>query len=151
VAASHVVAFAIAVGFSAGSAIAGIFLCRLQVTRARRLLTDGKQAVAHIVEVVPQHPAGQSFPLDAARIVIEYKWDGSLRRETIVLARTPEDRYRVGDALDVLVAEGPSPHVRTCEEPNIAYGTAEQIAGAALLILAALPLFIMFDVHALTP
>ena len=150
-AAGHVVAFVIAVGFSAASAIAGTLLCRLQVTRSRRLLTEGTSAVAHVVEIVPQHPAGQSFPHDAARIVIEYKWDGSVRRETIVLARTPEENYQVGDALDVLVAEGPQPHVRTCDEPNIAYGTVEQIAGAALLILAALPLFIMFDVHALTP
>ena len=150
-AAGHVVAFVIAVGFSVASAIAGTHLCRLQLTRSRRLLTEGTAAVAHIVEIVPQHPVGQSFPLDAARIVVEYTWDEGTRRETIVLVRTPEDRYRVGDPLDVLVAEGPSPHVRTSDEPNIAYGTFEQIAGAALLILAALPLFIMFDVHALTP
>jgi hypothetical protein len=31
------------------------------------------------------------------------------------------------------------------------YGTVEQITGAALVILAALPLFIMLSVHALTP
>jgi hypothetical protein len=151
VAAGHVVAFVIAVGFSAASATTGMRLCRLQVIRSRRLLTEGVVAAACIVEIVPQIPVGQSFPLDAARIVVEYKWDGGMRREAIVLARTPETLYKVGDALDVLVAEGPSPHVRTYEEPNIAYGTAEQIAGAALLILAALPLFIMFDVHALTP
>jgi hypothetical protein len=151
VAAGHVVAFAIAVGFSLATATAGTLLCRLQVTRSRRLLTSGTLAVAHIVEVVPQHPAGQSFPLDAARIVVEYKWEEAMRRETIVLARTPEERYKVGDPIDVLFAEGSTPHVRTCDEPNIAYGTLEQIAGAALLILAFLPLFIMFDVHALTP
>ena len=150
-AAGHVVAFAIAVGFSITSAIGGTLLCRLQVTRSRRLLSEGTAAQGRIIEVVPQHPAGQSFPLDAARIVVEFKWDEALRRETIVLARTPEDRYKVGDELDVLVAEGPVPHIRTCDEPNIAYGTREQIAGAALLILAALPLFIMFNVHALTP
>jgi hypothetical protein len=151
VAAGHVVAFGIAGGISIASALGGAYLCASQFTRSRRLLERGSRVTARVVEAIPQHAAGQAFPSDAARIVVEYDFDGITRRETIVLARTPQDSYRVGDALEVMAAEGRAPHVRTSEEPNIAYGTFEQIAGAVLVILAALPLFIMLSVHALTP
>jgi hypothetical protein len=151
VAAGHVVAFGIAIGISAVSAFAGAYLCARQFTRSRQLLEHGSHVTARVVEAIPEHEAGQSFPSDAARIVVEYEIDGTTRRETITLARTPQDSYRVGDQIEVLAADGHPPHVRTHEEPNICYGTFEQIAGAALLILAALPLFIMFSVHALTP
>lgn len=150
-AAGNVVAFSIAAAVSAVCIVAGAHLCALQFTRSRRLLERGSHVTAQVVEAIPEHCAGQSFPSDAARIVVEYEFDGALHRDTIMLARTPQDRYRIGDRIDVMAAEGRAPHVRTNEEPNIAYGTIEQIAGAALVILAGLPLFIMLSVHALTP
>lgn len=146
-----VVAFAIAVTASVGSAAAGFYLCRLPFMRSRRLLACGSRAKASIVEVVPKHPAGQEFPSDSARIVVEYEAQGASHRETIVLVRTPEESYHVGDHIEVLTSPGRSPRARTSDEPNICYGTAEQIIGAALLILAALPYFIMLSAHALTP
>jgi hypothetical protein len=151
VAADHVVAFGIAAVVSAACAAAGARLCALQFTRSRRLLERGSRVTARVVQAIPEHCAGQSFPSDAARIVVEYEFDGTVRRDTIMLARTPQDSYRIGDRIEVMAAEGRAPHVRTNDEPNIAYGTIEQIAGAALVILAALPLFIMLSVHALTP
>ena len=148
----HVVAFGVAAAFSVAFTVAGAYLCARQFTRSRRLLEHGAQVTAQVVEAIPQHRAGQSFPSDAARIVVEYELDGTLRRETIMLTRTPQDSYRIGDRIEVLTTtDGRAPHVRTCDEPNIAYGTLEQITGAVLVILAALPLFIMFSVHALTP
>lgn len=150
-AAGHVVAFGIAGGVSVFCAVAGAYLCALQFTRSRRLLERGSHVTAQVVEAIPQHAAGQAFPSDAARIVVEYEIDGTTHRETIVLARTSQDGYQVGDRIEVMASEGGAPHVRTKEEPNIAYGTIEQLAGAALVILAALPLFIMLSVHALTP
>jgi hypothetical protein len=151
VATDHVVAFGIAVVVSIACAVAGARLCALQFTRSRRLLERGSHVTARVVAAIPEHCAGQSFPPDAARIVVEYEFDGAVRRDTIMLARTPQDSYRVGDRIEVLTAEGRAPHVRTDEEPNIAYGTIEQIAGAALVILAALPLFMMLSIHALMP
>jgi hypothetical protein len=152
VAAGHVVAFAVASALSVVSALAGAHLCALQFARSRRLLERGSHVTARVVEAIPQHAAGQAFPSDAARIVVEYECGGAVRRETIVLSRTPQDSYRVGESIEVMAAvDGRHPHVRTSEEPNICYGTVEQIAGAALVILAALPLFIMLSVHALTP
>jgi len=151
VAAGHVVAFGIAIALSVACAAAGARLCALQFARSRRLLSCGSHVTAQVVEAIPQHQAGQSFPSDAARIVVEYEFEGAVRRDIIMLARTPQDSYRVGDRIEVMAAEGRAPHVRTSEEPNIAYGTFEQLAGAALVILAALPLFIMLSVHALTP
>lgn len=150
-AAGHVVAFTVAAGASIVTAVAGALLCGSQFARSRRLLQRGSRVTARVVEAIPQHPAGQSFPTDAARIVVEYEIAGSTHRETILLVRTSQDSYRVGDELDVVAGCGRAPHVRTNEEPNIAYGTVEQIAGAVLVILAALPLFIMLSVHALTP
>ena len=150
-AAGHVVAFGIAATASIVTAVAGTLLCGSQFTRSRRLLQRGSHVTARVVEAIPPHPAGQSFPSDAARIVVEYEVDGAKHRETILLARTSQDSYRIGDELEVMTGCGRSPHVRTNEEPNIAYGTFEQIAGAALVIIAALPLFIMLSVHALTP
>lgn len=150
-AAGHVVAFGIAAAVSIATAIAGSLLCGSQFTRSRRLLQRGSHVTARVVEAIPQHPAGQSFPSDAARIVVEYEIEGSKHRETILLARTSQESYRIGEELEVMAGCGRAPHVRTNEEPNIAYGTIEQITGAALVILAALPLFIMLSVHALTP
>ncbi|HZU56282.1 MAG TPA: hypothetical protein VFA06_10475 [Actinocrinis sp.] len=150
-AAGHVVAFGIAAGVSIVTAVAGALLCGSQFTRSRRLLQRGSHVTARVVEAIPQHAAGQSFPSDAARIVVEYEIEGTKHRETILLARTSQDSYRIGDELEVMAGCGRSPHVRTHEEPNIVYGTVEQITGAALVILAALPLFIMLSVHALTP
>lgn len=149
--AANVVAFGIAVGLSIAAGIGGALLCGSQFTRSRRLLDHGSQVTARVVEAIPQHRAGQSFPSDAARIVIEYEIAGTMYRDTIRLARTSQESYRIGDTIEVLASFGRAPHVRTSDEPNIAYGTVEQIAGAALVILAALPLFIMFSVHALTP
>jgi len=152
VAAGHVVAFGVASTLSAACALAGAYLCGLQFARSRRLLERGSHVTAQVVAAIPQHAAGQAFPTDAARIVVEYELDGVVHRETILLARTPQDSYQVGDRIEVMTAaDGRPPHVRTSEEPNICYGTLEQIAGAVLVILAALPLFIMFSVHALTP
>jgi hypothetical protein len=151
VAAGHVVAFSVAIGLSAVCATSGACLCNLRVSRARRLLTRGTRATARIVEVVPSCAAGQAFPSDAARIVVEYPLGDAVHRETIVLANTAEECYRVGDALEVYAAPGLPPRARTSDEPNITYGTIEQVVGAALVILAGLPLFIMFSVHALTP
>jgi hypothetical protein len=147
----HVVAFGVAIALSVACAVGGARLCALQFARSRRLLQRGCHVTAQVVEAIPQHRAGQSFPTDAARIVVEYELAGAVRRETIMLSRTPADSYRVGDRIEVMAAEGRAPHVRTSEEPNIAYGTAEQIIGAALVILAALPLFIMLSVKALVP
>jgi hypothetical protein len=151
VATGHVVAFGIASALSVICALAGAALCGSQSARSRRLLERGFRVTARVVEAIPQLTAGQAFPSDAARIVVEYEFDGMKRRETITLARTPQDSYHIGDRLDVMAADGRPPRVRTSEEPNIRYGTIEQIAGAVLVILAALPLFIMFSVHALTP
>jgi hypothetical protein len=151
VAAGPVIAFAIAVAASLGSAAAGFHLCRLPIVRSRRLLSSGSRATASIVKVVPKHPAGQEFPSDSARIVVEYEAQGCPHRETILLMRTPEERYHVGDDIEVLISPGRSPRARTSDEPNVCYGTTEQIIGASLLILAALPYFIMLSAHALTP
>ena len=82
---------------------------------------------------------------------MEYEFGGETRRETIVLGQTSDERYHVGERIEVFAASGLPPRVRTAEEPNIAYGTPEQIVGAVLVILAGLPLFIMLSVHALTP
>ncbi|MBS2961666.1 hypothetical protein KGA66_01310 [Actinocrinis puniceicyclus] len=150
-AAGHVAAFVIAAGASIVTAVAGALMCGSQFTRSRRLLQRGSHVTARVVEAIPRHPAGQAFPSDAARIVVEYEIGATTHRETIVLARTSQDSYHVGDELEVMAGCGRPPHVRTDEEPNIAYGTIEQIAGAVLVILAALPLFIMLSVHALTP
>ena len=150
-AAGDVVAFTGALVFSAAAAAAGAYLCRMRINKSRRLLKRGECTAARILEVVPHHPAGQAFPADSARIVVEFRLCGSVRRETIVLARTGEERYRVGDSIEVLCGAGRPPLARTRDEPNIAYGTAEQITGAILIILAALPVFIMLSVHALTP
>ena len=147
----HVEAFSVAIALSLVCVTTGTALCALQFARSRRLLSCGSHVTAQVVEAIPQHETGQSFPSDAARIVVEYEFEGAVRRDTIMLTRTPQDSYRVGDRIEVMAAEGRSPHVRTSEEPNIAYGTFEQVAGAALVILAALPLFIMFSVHTLTP
>ena len=147
----HVVAFGVAAVLSVACAVAGARLCVLQFRRSRRLLEHGSPVTAQVVEAIPQHCAGQSFPSDAARIVVEYEFEGAVRRDTIMLVHTPQDSYRVGDRIEVMAAEGRGPHVRTNEEPNIAYGTMEQIAGATLVILAPLPFFIMLSVHALTP
>lgn len=150
-AAGNVVAFGVAVALSVSAGIGGALLCSSQFTRSRRLLEHGLHVTARVVEAFPPNRAGQSFPSDAARIVVEYELAGMTCRDTIRLARTSQERYRIGDSIDVLASVGRAPHVRTSEEPNIAYGTIEQIAGAVLVILAALPLFIMFTVHALTP
>ena len=150
-AAGHVVAFGIAVGLGVSAGIGGAFLCASQFTRSRRLLEHGAHVTARVVEAIPQQRAGQSFPSDAARIVVEYELGGAMRRDTIRLARTTQESYRIGDMIEVMVSAGRAPQVRTIEEPNIAYGTIEQIAGAVLVILAMLPFFIMFSVHALTP
>ena len=150
-AAGNVVAFSIAVALSVSAGIGGALLCTSQFSRSRRLLEHGSHVTARVVEAIPPHRAGQSFPSDAARIVIEYEIAGMPYRDTIRLARTSQESYQVGDMIDVLASCGRAPHVRTSEEPNIAYGTVEQIAGAVLVILAALPLIIMFSVHALTP
>lgn len=150
-AAGNVVAFGVAVALSVSAGIGGALLCASQFTRSRRLLERGSQVTARVVEAFPSHSAGQSFPSDAARIVVEYEIAGMTCRDTIRLARTSQESYRVGDTIEVLASGGRAPHVRTSEEPNIAYGTIEQIAGAVLVILAALPVFIMFSVHALTP
>jgi hypothetical protein len=150
-ASGHVVAFGVATAGSILAAVAGALLCGSQFTRSRRLLQRGSRVTARVVEAIPRHPVGQAFPSDAARIVVEYEMDAAVHRETILLVRTSHDSYHVGDHLEVLAGCGRPPHVRTNEEPNIAYGTIEQIAGAALMILAALPVFIMLSVHALTP
>jgi hypothetical protein len=151
VTAVHVVAFTIAVGASVSCALAGAFLCGRQSAHSRRLLENGSRVTARVVEVIPQHPVGQAFPTDAGRIVVEYELGDAARHETIVLVRKPSQCYRVGDHIDVMAADGHPPHVRTDDEPNVSYGTMEQIAGAVLVILAALPLFMMFSAHALTP
>ncbi len=150
-AAGNVVAFSIAVGLSVSAGIGGAYLCSSQFTRSRRLLETGAHLTARVVEAIPQHRAGQSFPSDAARIVVEYELGGTTYRDTIRLARTSQESYRIGDTIEIVVRFGRAPQVRTLDEPNIAYGTMEQIAGAVLVILALLPLFIMFSVHALTP
>lgn len=150
-AAGNVVAFGVAVALSVAAGVGGALLCGSQFTRSRRLLERGSHVTARVVEAFPQNRAGQSFPSDAARIVVEYEIAGMTCRDTIRLARTSQESYQIGDTIDVLASAGRAPHVRTSEEPNIAYGTIEQIAGAVLVILAALPVFIMFSVHALTP
>ncbi len=150
-AAGNVVAFSIAVALSVSAGIGGALLCTSQFSRSRRLLEHGAHVTARVVEAIPPLRAGQSFPSDAARIVVEYEFAGMTCRDTIRLARTSQESYQVGDTIEVLASIGRAPHVRTSEEPNIAYGTIEQIAGAVLVILAALPVFIMFSVHALTP
>jgi hypothetical protein len=151
VAAGNVVEFGVAVAMSVIAGVGGALLCTSQFSRSRRLLEHGSHVSARVVEAIPPHRAGQSFPSDAARIVIEYELAGTTVRDTIRLARTSQESYQVGDTIDVLASCGRAPHVRTSDEPNIAYGTIEQIAGAVLVILAALPVFIMFSVHALTP
>lgn len=150
-AAGRVVAFCVAVGLSALCAVVGAYLCHQSAMRTRRLLSCGTRASAKILEVVPRHPTAQAFPSDAGRIVVEYEFGGETRRETIVLGQTSDERYHVGERIEVFAASGLPPRVRTAEEPNIAYGTPEQIVGAVLVILAGLPLFIMLSVHALTP
>lgn len=150
-AAGNVVAFSIAVGLSISAGIGGALLCSSQFTRSRRLLERGAHVTARVIEAIPQHRAGQSFPSDAARIVVEYELGGTTYRDMIRLARTSQESYRVGDAIEVVVWFGRAPKIRTIDEPNIAYGTMAQITGAVLVILAMLPLFIMFSVHALTP
>jgi hypothetical protein len=147
-----VVAFSLAVGVSTASAAVGAILCHAPFARSRRLLVHGTRTDASIVDIVPKHAVGQEFPSDAARLVVEFEVDGAMRRETITLTRTLESDYRVGDRIVVLTASsGRLPRTRTVEEPNICYGSAEQILGAVLLICAALPYFIMLSVHALTP
>lgn len=150
-AAGHVVAFGVAAALSVATGLSGALLCGSQFTRSRRLLEHGSAVTARVVEAIPRQAAGQSFPTDSARIIVEYEIGQQTHRETILLTHSAADRYRVGDLIDVRASCGRAPHVRTADEPNIAYGTVEQIAGAVLVILAALPLFIMFSVHALTP
>lgn len=145
------VAFSVSVALSAASAAIGFALCRSPFSRSKRLLAGGERTEASIVRVVPRHPAGQEFPSDAARIIVEFQHGAAARREEIVLSRTSEDGYQVGDHIEVLTADGRAPRARTRDEPNISYGTVEQIVGATLLILAALPYVIMLSVNGLMP